>query len=284
MDKANAGKVNANKKKKTLRRAQRWGSGMLRMALHLAGLMAAVIVMGLIFSTLQAIESAWLRVGLSAMLSAALLLLCMNDGLGCGARDAAASRHYDSLVTRGMPVSQKEDAACYHPLKAICAAAIVFAVPLALSLWLASVTKGYTYVLQDLPVWVTESYGVRGDVMGPLGAYMQKTSMEAIDWIRMVVRLPIMVFVNLFPDPLTMSGMIDRLSPALMMLYPLAYTAGYLRGPAANRRQEKANRRAKKLAVRKAQKKGLAAELTGSQTQVHSGHKPGGAHKKKELV
>lgn len=277
--------ANEKKKKKPLRRAQRWGKQAVRMALRLAGFMVAVIVMGLIFSALQAIESMWLRIGLSALLSAGVLLLCMNEGLNKGASDAAASRSYESMAERGLPLTGKEDAACFHPAKPIVAALIVFILPLALAAYLAMNTTGYTYTLQDLPTWVTGSYGMRQDVMGPLAAYAVQAQIRTMDWLRMAVRLPIMMMINLFPDPLTMSGLIDRLSPLCVGMFPLAYVIGYFLGPVFNRKQEKANRRAKKVAVRKAQKKSLAAELTGSQMQVHYGQKADSAkHKKKELV
>ena len=276
---------NKTKKKKPLRHAQRFGRQAPGMALRLAGFMAAVIVMGLVFSALQAIDSLWLRIGLSALLSAGVLLLCLNEGVNKGARDAAASRSYESMTARGLPVSDKEDAACFHPMKPIIAALIVFAVPLALSVYIAATTTGYTYALQDLPTWVTGGYGMRQDVMGPLSAYAVKAEIQSADWVRMLVRLPMMMMINLFPDPLTMSGLIDRLSPLCIALFPALYVIGYFLGPVINRRQEKENRRAKKLAVRKAQKKGLAAELTGSQMQVHYGQKADSArHKKKELV
>jgi len=275
----------ANKTKKPLRRAQRWGRPAARMALRLAGFMVAVIVMGLIFSALQAIEAVWLRIGLSAALTAGVLLLCMNEGLNRGMADAAASRSYESMVSRELKVSAKEDAACFQPLKPIIAALVVFAVPLALSAYLAMTTTGYTYTLQDLPTWVSGSYGMRSDVMGPLSAYTTRAQIQSADWIRMFVRLPIMMMINLFPDPLTMSGLIDKLSPLCIAAYPLMYVLGYFIGPRANRKLEKQNRRAKKIAVRKAQKKGLAAELTGSQMQVHYGQKADSAkHKKKELI
>lgn len=275
----------AKKKRKPLRRAQRWGRQAPGMALRLAGLMVAIVVMGLIFSALQAIDSAWLRIGLSALLSLGILVLCMNEGTNKGARDAASSRSYESMIARGLPVSDKEDAACYHPLKALCAALIVFVIPLVLAAYVALTTEGYSYALQDLPVWVSEAYGTRADVMGPLGAYAKEAVIETNDWLRMLVRLPMMMFVNLFADPLEMSGLIDRLSPLCIASYPLAYFIGYCMGPTVNRKMEKENRRSKKIAVRKAQKKGLAAELTGNQMQVHYGHKAeSGKHKKKELV
>lgn len=271
------------KKKKPLRRAQRWGKPAFQMALKMAGFMIAVIVLGLIFSTLQAIETAWLRIGLSALLTGGVLFLCMNEGMNRGANDAAASRSYESMVERGLKVSAKEDAACFHPLKPFAAALIVFAVPLALAVYIAMTTTGYTYVLQDLPTWVTGGYGMREDVMGPLSAYAVRAEIASSDWVRMFVRLPMMMMINLFPDPLQMSGLIDRLSPLCVGMYPLVYVLGYFFGPSINRKQEKMNRRAKKIAARKAQKKGLAAELTGSQMQVHYGQKAE-KHKKKELV
>ena len=97
--------------------------------------------------------------------------------------------------------------------------------------------------------------------------------------------VPILILVNLFPDVQTMSATIDRLSPLMMLVYPLAYMIGYLLGPKMNRKRETQNRRAKKIAVRRTQKHTLAAELTGAQPQVHYGHKKEEEkHKRRELI
>ena len=268
------------KKKKPLRRAQHWGSRVMPMAMKLVVPMIAIIVMGLMFSALQAVGQG-LRIVLALVIIAGMLLFLFSEGLNRGAEDAAASRNYASLSAKG--VKEKDDAMCYHPLKALCAVMAVFIVPLALSVAVAVLAKEYTYVLQDLPTWLTDSYSVREDVMGPLGAYMTQQGMAAMDWLRMIVRLFVMNYINLFGDPLKMSFVIDRLSPLFILSYPLAYMIGYLRGPASNRRLEKMNRRAKKVAVRRAEKKSLVEELTGAQGQVHYGHKKE-EHKKKELI
>lgn len=281
MDKATE-KTKKNRKKKPLRRAKRWGGQVPAMAGRLATLLIAVIVMGLMFSALQGV-GAWLRVTLSALIVSGILLLCMNEGLAKGAQDAAASRSYVSLEAKGTALEEKDDAACYHPMKALCAALAVFGVPLALSAIVALSAKEYTYTLQDLPAWLTDSYGSRGDVLAPLGAYTAQQGLTVIDWMRLLVRLPEMIFINFFGDPQRMSAAIDRLSPAFIASYPLLYVAGYLFGPKVNRRHERENRRAKKAAVRKAQKSSLAQELTGAQGQVHYGHRKE-EHKKKELV
>lgn len=270
------------KKKKPLRRAQHWGSRVMPMAMKLVVPMIAIIVMGLMFSALQAVGQG-LRIVLALVIIAGMLLFLFSEGLNRGAEDAAASRNYASLSAKGVKLEAKDDAMCYHPLKALCAVMAVFIVPLALSVAVAVLAKEYTYVLQDLPTWLTDSYSVREDVMGPLGAYTVQQGMAAMDWLRMIVRLFVMNYINLFGDPLKMSFVIDRLSPLFILSYPLAYMIGYLRGPASNRRLEKMNRRAKKVAVRRAEKKSLVEELTGAQGQVHYGHKKE-EHKKKELI
>ena len=270
------------KKKKPLRRAQCWGSRVLPMAGKLIVPLVSIIVMGLIFSALQALSTG-LRLVLAVVIIAGMLLFMFSEGLNRGAEDAAASRNYANLTAKGIKLEKKDDAMCYHPLKALCAVLVVFAVPLVLSAYVAVNAVEYTYELQDLPSWLTGTYGMREDVMGPLGAYMVEQSVAANDWLRMAVRLFVMNYVNLFSDPLQMSYVIDRFSPLFILSYPLLYMIGYLRGPASNRKQEKMKRRAKKVAVRRAEKKSLVEELTGAQGQVHYGQKKQ-EHKKKELV
>jgi len=283
MDKAKKNKT--AKKKRPLRRAQRFSSQLPAMMGRMLQTLLVVTVMGLMFSALQAIDSVGLRVAVSLAILLGVVLMCMNEGMTKGAGDAAASRYYVSAQERGIALDAKDDAACYHPLKALCAMLGVFAVPVALAAVVAVFAKEYTYALQDLPRWMTESYASRADVMAPLGAYSVETSMEILDWIRLFVRLPILIMVNMFPDAQTMSAMIDRLSPLMMLVYPVSYMAGYLLGPKINRKVEKQNRRAKKIAVRRTQKSSLVEELTGARPQVHYGHRrEEDKHKRKELI
>lgn len=273
------------KKRRPLRRAQHWLGQVPGMAAKLATVLVVIVVMGLMFSALQAIGSTLLRGALSLLIASGILLLCLNEGMVRGATDAANSRAYAAALEKGTPLSAQDDAQCYQPLKAVCAALLVFGVPLALSVFVAVTAKPYTYALQDLPVWLTDSYGARGDVMAPLGAYARQTSLTAMDWAHLIVRLPEMIYINVFPDPQRMSALIDRLSPLMLATFPLAYGIGYLCGPRLNRKRERMNRRAKKVAVRKAEKSTLAQELTGAQPQVHYGQRAQGDRpKKKELV
>ena len=121
--------------------------------------------------------------------------------------------------------------------------------------------------------------------MAPLAAYAQTTAVGAKDVIRLVVRLTELVYINLFPDPQTMAQLVDQLTPLMVLSYPVACMIGYLRAPAVYAKRQSMQRRAKKAAVRKAQKKSMVDELLGSGGDVHYGQRAGQEeHKKKELI
>ena len=199
--------------------------------------------------------------------------------------DADASHAADKLEKLGRPLSRREEAACYQPMKALCACLIVFGVPLVLGAYLAATAEPYTYALQDLPSWLTGTYGAREDVMAPLAAYAQTASVSARDIIRLIVRLTVLIYINLFPDPQTMAQLVDQLTPLMVLSYPVACMIGYLRAPAVYAKRQSMQRRAKKAAVRKAQKKSMVSELLDSGGDVHYGQRPQQEeHKKKELI
>ena len=277
-----------NKKKtvKPIRRARHWGLGrVLPIAGKMAVILAAVVVMGLMFSALQAIGSVLLRDIISLAIVSGILLMCYSEGLTRGVTDVDASHAADKLEKEGKTLEKREEAACWQPMKAVLACLIVFGIPLALAIYLAVMAQPYTYALQDLPTWLTETYGAREDVMAPLAAYAQTAAVGAKDIIRLIVRLTVLVYINLFPDPQTMVELIDRLSPLMVMTYPLACVIGYLRAPAVWRKRQTMQRKAKKAAVRKAQKKSMVNELLGSGGDVHYGQRPQNeTHKKKELI
>jgi hypothetical protein len=275
----------AGKKKAPIRKANNFMKGTVGIALRLMLYVVVTVVVGLLLSVIQSIENDMLRLGVAGLLGFVVLAIYHIEGMNRGTLDAMSSRQMAKLEKAGHTITEKEDASCYHPLKAVVGSMLLYAVPLALAILLAVNAKEYTYVLQDLPTWLSGSYGMREDVMAPLAAYTQALGTGVMDWIRIVVRLFILVFINLFGDVQTAIGTIDRLSPLFMMLYPAAYVLGYLRGPAEQEKMEKLNKKAKKVAVRKHQKKKLVDELLGSQNVPHYGHQADkAAHKKKELI
>ena len=277
--------MNSKKTKKPFRRAKHWGARVWPMAGRMAVILAAVAVMGLMFSALQAIGSIILRDIISLAILSGILLMMYSEGLTRGVADADASHAADRLEKLGRPLTRKEESACYRPMKALCACMVVFGIPLALSLYLAATAEPYTYALQDLPAWLTGTYGAREDVMAPLAAYAQTASVSARDIIRLIVRLTVLIYINLFPNPQTMAQLVDQLTPLMALSYPVACMIGYLRAPAVYAKRQSMQRRAKKAAVRKAQKKSMVSELLGSGGDVHYGQRPQQEeNKKKELI
>ena len=277
--------MSSKKTKKPIRRAKHWGARVWPMAGRMAVILVAVAVMGLMFSALQAIGSMVLRAVISLAILSGILLMMYSEGLTRGVADMDASHAADRLEKLGRPLTSKEESACYQPMKALCACLIVFGLPLILSAYLAATAEPYTYALQDLPAWLTGTYGAREDVMAPLAAYAQSTAVSAREIIRLVVRLTVLIYINLFPDPQAMVQWVDRLTPLMVLGYPIACMVGYLRAPAVYAKRQSMQRRAKKAAVRKAQKKSMVSELLGSGGDVHYGQRPQQEeHKKKELI
>ena len=278
-------KKTTKKKKMPIRRAKRWGPAVPGAAGKIIPILILIVVMGLMMTGVQAIEIYFLRALIGALMAFASAFLLYAEGLNRGVADISASRSCAQAEADGRSLTKKEDAACYHPLKGLCVAAAVFCVPLVLALIVALNAKEYTYALQTLPTWLTSTYGGRADVMAPLSAYEQTGGMMLMDWMRLIVRLFVLTMVNLFEDPQKMTAMVDRLSPLMLSLLPAAYMVGYLLAPKRAAKIDKANRRAKKVAVRRAERRKVGPELLGSQNQVHYGHKKEEkARKKKELI
>lgn len=275
----------AKKKQAPLRKAGNFMKDAPGIALRLLLYAVVTVVLGLLLSVIQGIENDALRLAVAALLSFVVLAVYFMEGISRGTADASNSRQIARLEKAGHSITAKEDASCYHPLKALVGSLLLFGIPLVLAIVLALNAKDYTYTLQDLPTWVSGSYGTREDVMAPLAAYTHALGTSALDWIRIVVRLFMLVFINLFDNVQTAIGLIDRLAPLFILLYPAAYVLGYLCGPSQQAKIEKMNKKAKKVAVRKQQKKKIADELLGNQNVPHYGHQADkAAHKKKELI
>lgn len=274
------------KKKAPLRLANHYLSEARGIAGKMVVIAIVLVVLGLMSSALQGIESMLWRSVISAVMIFAVLAYFFSEGLAKGAFDAANSRQIAKLEKDGHAISANMDASCYHPLKVVAGLALFFAVPLALAAYLAVITKPYTYALQDLPTWMSANYAMREDVFAPLSAYTHMQAVSASEWVRVIVRLLIMPYINLFEDPMRMVQLIDRLSPVMMLSYPLSYFVGYLFGPRSDAKLKTQQKKAKRAAVRKQQKKkSLASELTGDVRAPHYGQKRESEKpKKKELI
>ena len=275
----------APRKRTPLLLAERFGAAIPAMARRLALMLLAALILGMLLAGLAAIDIAWLRVLLSAAILLAILMLFFTEGVGQGAKDAQESRRARRALKAGQPLSPQDRAACFHPLKPILAALIVFALPLVLAAFVSLTAKPYQHTLQDLPTWLTQLYASREDITAPLAAYQEAAAPEARTWIRMVVRIVEMPFVGFFMDPERQAEWLDRLSFLFVLLYPIAYIAGYFVGPGRQRKLEEQERKAKRVAKRRQERSTLAEQLTRSGGEVHYGQRGDTPEKeKKKLV
>lgn len=263
--------------KKPVLYAQHWGKRVLPMAGKILTLVAVLIVFGLVFGVLQAIGNMVVRTVLTLGIAAITLLIFWNEGASVGLKDTEMSRRAEHLGQDSV------NEYGYHPLKAVCAVFLVFGIPLVLSVYLAVTAKPYTYTMQDLPGWLLGPYGARSDVMAPLMTYVQETGLAVADVLRMIVRLPVLVYVNLFSDPQKMVMMIDRFSPLMLLSYPAAYLIGYLGGPSVYEKRQTMQHKAKRAAVRKAKKQKMSKTLLEGGGNVHYGQNAE-KHEKKKLI
>ena len=136
-----ADKRTDRKKRAPLRRAKNWKREIPALAGRLLMITVVVVVLGLMFSALQMIKNTLLRDGISLLIASGLVLLFYSEGLNRGARDAGESRQLAKLERNGIAAEAREDAACYHPLKALGACALVFILPLLCAVFLALTAK-----------------------------------------------------------------------------------------------------------------------------------------------
>jgi hypothetical protein len=81
-----------------------------------------------------------------------------------------------------------------------------------------------------LPSWM-QAYTSRSDIGDALINYTQPEGMALIDYIRAIIRITIIPFVNIVSSS-NKAGMltIERLSPLILLLPAAAYGTGYLTG------------------------------------------------------
>lgn len=242
-------------KGRDLLRARRWGRQIIRPALMLMAAPLLVGLVSLIVAPVLMIENNALRVLFNSILLALVGLLLFNSGATRGEKDAQNSVRLMRDMKNGHQPTDGERAVCFHPLKGICTA-LLGALPwVLLAGALAILSKPYTYTLQDLPSYLG-AYRRRWDIGAPLTYYNIVYAIAPVDILRVLVRLGIMPFVYIGGDLSdTLSLLLDRISPLLVLVLPLLYAVGYQLGPHYRLRNYERNQQAKQQHLKKMKRK-----------------------------
>ncbi|WP_102410650.1 hypothetical protein [Beduinella massiliensis] len=237
--------------KETKVRGRIGGKNLLSMAGRVAGSIVLVAVLGLLLQVLSMIGNFYLRMLISCAVIVGCFLMQFSSGGGQGERDVTFGAMLGKRTLEGYQPTKEEKTKCFTPLKGLAAAALGAAPFVLCALVVAAAAEPYTYTLQDLPSWAS-AYAYRADIYAPLSYYGQSAGAGLADYLRILVRACNMLYLLPLGDAVTYYGyLIDRLGPALLLVFPLGYVLGYLRGPALHKKRIAYNEQAKKAQLKK---------------------------------
>lgn len=243
-----------NEKEKTpILRGKHIGAEIMGIALKILGYIALVAFLSLVLSALTSSGSLIARI-VNVVLLVGFFLLIFAEGGTRGEKDVTYSTMISKKIAEGREPERTEWARCYTPRKAWLGMAVGAGIFFICAVLVAVMAKPYTYELQDLPGWLG-SYSSREDLTRALSGYNTARGATMFDYLRVVVRVCILPFVNLFSDVQASSLMIDRLSPLFILALPIGFPIGYLTGPRLHVKRLRENEKAKAAKVKEVKRK-----------------------------
>lgn len=202
----------------------------IKNSLAFFGIMIIVLFISLIACVSASFSSFILRAAVNSAVILVLLMLFFNTGAGKGADAVARGEILYQKKEKGESFSESERRICFHPMKGYLnglIGTIPFLIPAVI---LAIKTTIQVTGPGTLPSWM-QTYTRRGEIGNALAVYTQPEGMAALDYIRALVRVCIIPYVNIVGNT-NKEGMLllERLSPVIMLFPAIAYGTGYLRG------------------------------------------------------
>jgi hypothetical protein len=205
----------------------------VRRASSVLGLIAISMFIYLIAGSVLVNGNILIRAVLSLVFVAMFVSLAYSNGMNTGFQDVTFAEIAYQRRENGKTLDESEAAKCYHPAKGLVNALMGVTPFFLLAVVLAVSAQPQFFIRSSLPVWVS-ALERRTEVGAALQFYHQSVPWSIVDIIRMIVRLAIMPFITLAgSDNVWQTVWVERLSPLLVLIIPLGYAAGYLRGPDA---------------------------------------------------
>lgn len=171
-----------------------------------------------------------LKIVINTAVIALSIYIFFNNGSKRGTDDVARGEILWQKQEKGQEIAVSEKKLCFHPMKGYLTGLIGTIPFLILTVCLALTATIQMTEAGALPSW-TQSYLRRSDIGDALVSYTKPSGMTVIDFIRAIVRILILPFVNLVGTG-NKAGILtlERLSPVVMLLPAAAYGTGYLTG------------------------------------------------------
>lgn len=194
---------------------------------------AGTVVMAVLFliiCLMMGWEQKWLNIAVNLAIVLAAYMMFAQFGMNAGADAVNNGEIMYARQEKGRPVAEWERSLCYHPFKGLLSA-LIGSIPLILiSLILAFIANRQMTGLGALPSWVGSIEG-RQEIGNALAIYHETGSFTLEAALRMVVRMTVMPFVNMFgPGDKDAMLILERISPLLNLLPAIAYGLGYMNG------------------------------------------------------
>ena len=224
-------------------------------SLKFFGVLLIVFVIAFIACASATFDSFILRLLMNCAVIILSLYILYNNGSKCGAEDVARGEILWQKKEKGLAFSESESKMCFHPLKGYLIGLIGSILLLVPAVILAFSTSVQTTASGTLPSWM-QAYVKRSDIGNALINYTQPSGMKFIDYIRAVVRVSILPFVNIVGSDHKIGLMIlERVSPIILLLPSAAYGTGYISGRNIRKRIHTVISENDKKRIRKEQKK-----------------------------
>ncbi|NLZ89284.1 MAG: hypothetical protein GX916_07265 [Clostridiales bacterium] len=228
---------NAAKRKKPLLIYKPYLEGNWRSALaakrglKLLGYQAAFIFFYLFVGQAMMFDNFVLRLVINLLLLLAFASLLYMDGIKTGEDDVAFAEIALSRKEAGQTISQGDLDRCFHPLKGLLAVLAGMLPIVLICLVFALIAEVQVYRLGALPSWLEAYRNSRPDISLALSYYSEAVPFQLQDILRIIVRLLIFPYVNIVGTGDAISLLwLERLSPLLVMIVPMAYAIGYRQG------------------------------------------------------
>ena len=202
----------------------------IRNSLVFFGTLIVVIFITFIATATGAIGGDILRIILNSAVIVLALYIFYNSGTKRGTDDVARGEILWQKHEKQESFPDSEKKLCFHPMKGYITGLIGTLPFLALTVFLAVNATIQMTEAGTLPSWM-ESYTRRSDIGSALISYTQPTGMTAVEFVRAMVRITILPYVNLVTSA-NKAGilLLERLSPLIILLPAAAYGTGYLTG------------------------------------------------------
>ena len=202
----------------------------LKNCLMFFGSMIIVFFIAFIACATASFGNLILRILFNSAVIILALVVFFNNGSKRGTEDVTRGEILYQKKEKGQEFADSERRICFHPMKGYIIGVLGSVPFVLLAFWLALNTAVQMTGTGTLPSWM-QSYTRRCDIGNALVNYLQPEGMKLLDYIRALVRIMVMPFVNIAgTSDKNAVLLIERLSPLILLLPAAAYGTGYLTG------------------------------------------------------